>query len=316
MTRAPRTLIAIVGVTASGKTAVGEQVAQALGGEVVCADARQVFRELELGTGKPTPAERAAQPHRLFDLHALGESPSAGRWARAAAAVCEDAFARGVTPVLVGGSGLYLNALREGLHAEPPRDPALRAALEAECASAGVEAMHAQLRTLDPATADRLAPRDRQRVLRALEVVRASGHVLAWWRERPRERPLDAEWRAFELTCEPRWLSERIEQRTKQMWSDGLLEETRALVQGGHEPALRALAAIGYDEALARLAGRMTADEAERRMNERTRQLAKRQRTWFRHQMRAEPLPAAAETEALARRVVAAAGHADGGTEV
>ncbi|MEQ1834144.1 MAG: tRNA dimethylallyltransferase, partial [Candidatus Eisenbacteria bacterium] len=258
--------------------------------------------------GKPTPTERAAQPHRLFDLHALGESPSAGRWARAAAAVCEDAFARGVTPVLVGGSGLYLNALREGLHAEPPREPALRAALEAECASVGVEAMHAQLRTLDLATAERLAPRDRQRVLRALEVVRASGHVLAWWRERPRESPLVAEWRTFQLVGEPAWSSERIERRTREMWASGLLDETQALVEAGHEPALRALAAIGYDEALERLAGRMRADEAERRMNERTRQLAKRQRTWFRHQSRSEPLPASVGTAPLAQRIQAAAG--------
>jgi tRNA dimethylallyltransferase len=304
-----RTLIAIVGVTASGKTAAGEEVARALGGEVVCADARQVFRELELGTGKPTPAERASQPHHLFELLSLGEQPTAGAWARAAAAVCESCFARGVVPVLVGGSGLYLNALRDGLHPEPPKDAAVRASLEAECAEAGVPAMHERLRALDAATAAKLAPRDRQRILRALEVVRVSGQPLAWWRARPREAPLAADWLAWELVCDARELSRRIEQRTHEMWAHGLLEETRALLDSGHEAALRRLAAIGYDEALERLAGRMTAAAAERRMNERTRQLAKRQRTWFRHQFDAEPLPGTDGSAAVSAIVAAWRAH-------
>ena len=300
-----RTLIAIMGVTASGKTAVGELVASSLGGEVVCADARQLFRELVLGTGKPTRDELAALPHHLFDLHELGEQPTAGRWALAAANVCESCFARGVVPVLVGGSGLYLNALREGLHPEPPKDARVRAALESECAALGVEAMHARLRSLDPGSADRLAPRDRQRILRALEVVQVGGRPLAWWRERPREAPLAAEWRPYELVCEPVTLFERIEQRTRMMWECGLLEETRTLVLSGHEAALRRLAAIGYDEALDRLAGSLNAKEAERRMNERTRQLAKRQRTWFRHQTVAEPIPVMSGAEAGVAHILA-----------
>lgn len=300
-----RTLIAIMGVTASGKTAVAESVAASLGGEVVCADARQLFRDLELGTGKPTRDELAALPHHLFDLHELGEQPTAGRWALAAADVCESCFARDVVPVVVGGSGLYLNALREGLHPEPPKDASVRAALESECAASGVAAMHARLRSLDPGSADRLAPRDRQRILRALEVVQVGGHVLAWWRERPREAPLAAEWRAYELVCDPVALSERIEQRTRFMWESGLLEETRALVELGHESSLRRLAAIGYDEALDRLAGTIGASEAERRMNERTRQLAKRQRTWFRHQTLAERIAVASGADRAVEHILA-----------
>jgi len=278
-----RRLAAIVGATATGKTALGEELALRLGGEVVCADGRQVFRELEIGTGKPTPAERSARPHHLFDWLTLAERPTAGRWARAAATVCEDCFRRGVTPVLVGGSGLYLAALHEGLHPEPPRDPELRARLEAECAAAGAPQMHARLRAVDPAAAAALAPRDGQRVLRALEIVTASGHTLSWWRERPRQRPLEAEWHAWEVTCDAGQLVERIEQRTREMWQAGLLAETRALVAAGHEANLRRLAAIGYDEALAVLAGARTQSQAEATMSLRTRQLAKRQRTWFRH---------------------------------
>ena len=285
-----RTLVAIVGATATGKTAVGESVAARLAGEVVCADARQVFRELELGTGKPTPAERARRPHHLFAWLALGERSTAGRWARAAADVCEACFARGVTPVLVGGSGLYLAALQRGLHPEPPRDAAARGALERECDAVGVAAMHARLRERDPVAAASLGPRDRQRVLRALEITSVGGHTLAWWRERPREAPLAADWRAYELTCPPEQLAERIASRTRSMWERGLLAETRALRDAGLEPALRRLAAIGYDEALEQLAGRISPEQAEQRMNERTRQLAKRQRTWFRHQLAAVKL--------------------------
>jgi tRNA dimethylallyltransferase len=302
-----RTLLAVVGATATGKTAAGEALAERVAGEVVCADARQVFGELELGTGKPSPAERGMRPHHLFDWLSLGERSTAGRWARAAAEVCERCFARGVTPVLVGGSGLYLAALQRGLHPEPPRDPAARAELEAECDAVGVEEMHARLAQRDPEAAAALAKRDRQRVLRALEVNGTSGHTLAWWRTRPRVAPLTAEWRTFELTCAPEQLASRIAARTQAMWEQGLLEETRALSEAGLEPALRRLAAIGYDEALEWLAGRMSAAEAERRMNLRTRQLAKRQRTWFRHQMATEPLGLdAASAPGWAERVAAA----------
>jgi tRNA dimethylallyltransferase len=285
-----RTLVAVVGATATGKTAVGETLAAHLGGEVVCADARQVFRELELGTGKPTPAERGARPHHLFEWLTLGERPTAGRWARAAAEVCEGCFARGVTPVLVGGSGLYLAALQRGLHPEPPRDATTRATLEAECEAVGVEPMHARLAMRDPEAAAALGTRDRQRVLRALEITGVSGHTLSWWRARARESPLPADWRTYELRCPPALLGGRIAARTHAMWELGLLAETRALRDAGLEPVLRRLAAIGYDEALEQLAGRMSASEAEQRMNARTRQLAKRQRTWFRHQMAAEPV--------------------------
>ena len=285
-----RTIVAMVGATATGKTALGEALAATLGGEVVCADARQVFRELEIGTGKPTPAARAARPHHLFDWLALGERPTAGAWARAAAAACEACFERGTLPLLVGGSGLYVEALQRGLHPEPPKDAAVRARLVSECEAAGVEALHARLAALDPDAARALKVRDRQRVLRALEIVEVSGHTLGWWREHARESPLAAEWRAFQLVVEPAVLRARIAARTEAMWRDGLLEETRALIAAGKEEPLRRLSAIGYDEALDVLAGRLTPEAAKHAITLRTAQLAKRQRTWFRHQLSATTL--------------------------
>ena len=290
----PRTIVALVGATATGKTALGEALAARLGGEVVCADARQVFRELESGTGKPTPAERAARPHHLFDWLSLGERPTAGGWARAAAAACEACFARGTLPVLVGGSGLYVDALQRGLHPEPPKDATVRARLQRECEASGVEAMHARLAALDVDAARTLKPRDRQRVLRALEVVEVSGHTLGWWREHAREAPIAADWRAFQLVVEPATLRARIAERSEAMWRGGLLAETAALVEAGKEEPLRRLSAIGYDEALDVLAGRLSAEAARQTMSLRTAQLAKRQRTWFRHQLSATALEATA----------------------
>ena len=292
MSAAPRTLVALVGATATGKSDLGEAVAAAVGGEVVCADARQVFRELELGTGKPSPADRARRPHHLCDALTLRERPTAGWFARQARAVCEDAFARGVTPVLVGGSGLYVRALLEGLHEEPPQDLALRARLHEELAAEGPEALHARLAAVDPETAARLAPRDRQRVTRALEVHAASGRPLSWWHAHARREPFEADARLLEVTAPAGRLAERIHARTRAMFAAGLVAEVRGLVAAGLAEPLRALHAIGYDEALAVLEEGLAEDAAVAQVDQRTRQLAKRQRTWFRHQVRAPAVAA------------------------
>jgi tRNA dimethylallyltransferase len=290
---APR-IIAVVGATATGKTALGEALAEAVGGEVVCADSRQVFRELEIGTGKPDPAERATRPHHLFDALRLGQRASAGWYAGAAGAVCSAIHSRGRTPVLVGGSGLWLRAAQHGLSGEPPHDPRIRARLQAELACDGPEALHARLASVDPATAARLGPRDRQRITRALEVYEASGRPLSWWHAREGEAAVPGEWRVVELTLDPRDLEERIARRTHGMFENGLVEEVRSLVVAGNESALRSLRAVGYDEALELSAGRTTRAAAEAETNARTRRLAKRQRTWFRHQVEAVRLEAGA----------------------
>lgn len=282
--RPGRTLVAVVGATATGKSDLGEALAAALDGEVVCADARQVFRELETGTGKPSPAERAARPHHLFEALGLEERPSAGWYARTAREALEGVFGRGRPAVLVGGSGLYLRALLEGLHEEPPGDPAIRERLRAELLAGGPAALHARLAAVDPETAARLAPRDGQRVTRALEVHAASGRPLSWWHRHAERRPLVADVRRVEVTCATPRLIERIERRTRAMFDGGLVGETRALVEAGRGEALRALKAIGYASVLELLAGRLDRAAAEAQTNLRTRQLAKRQRTWFRHQ--------------------------------
>jgi len=305
--RAPARVLAIVGATATGKTDLAEAVAERLGGEVVCADSRQVFRELEIGTGKPTEAQRASQPHHLYDLLALGERASAGAFARVAAPTCEAVLARGRVPILVGGSGLYLRALERGLAPTPPHDPELRERLGDEARAVGLEALHARLASLDQETADRLGRRDAQRILRALEVVQATGRPLTSWHRDPVAAPLAVEWRIVELVVPPHSLAGRISVRTRAMLGGGLVEETRALTERGMEDELRKLRAIGYDECLDLIAGRIGLAQAHERIDLRTRQLAKRQRTWFRHQVEALPLDGTLEAPELLRAVIEAA---------
>jgi len=310
-----RVVVALVGCTASGKTAVGELVACGLDGEVVCADSRQVFRELDIGTGKPPAAERAARPHHLFDSlsvtaygPAAGDAPraTAGWYARAARVACAAVHARGRVPVLVGGSGLYLRAAREGLTPTPEVDPAIREQLQGELAARGAAALHRRLGERDPAAARAIHAADGQRITRALEVIESTGHGLAWWREQPATAAVEGEWRAFLLAVPPDELRRRIERRTHWMFENGLIDETQALIRRGLRPAMAALHAIGYDETLALMAGELERPAAEQRTRLRTAQLAKRQRTWFRHQMRAERIDASGDSdERLAAQVIA-----------
>jgi tRNA dimethylallyltransferase len=280
-----RRVIAVVGATATGKSAVAESVASRLGAEVTCLDSRQLFRELEIGTGKPTPAERTRRPHHLFEALGLDERPSAGWYARSAAAVCRAIHERGRPVVLVGGTGLYLRALRSGLAAEPAIPPGVRERLRHRLEREGAPALHAELVRVDPATAARLDPHDAQRITRALEVVETSGKPLSWWHAEAHRPGFDADWRVVELWVASRALAARIESRTRWMLAHGLIEETRSLLAAGRGPALRQLRAIGYDEALEVIEGLLDPSEAAVRIDVRTRRLAKRQRTWFRHQV-------------------------------
>lgn len=301
----PRVL-ALVGATATGKTAVAAAAAARLGGEIVCADSRQVYRELDLGTGKPDAAQRAAVPHHLFEALELDERASAGWYARVAAAAVAGVLERGKWPVLVGGSGLYVRALMHGLAEEPPHDASRRARLAEEARTLGAPELHRRLAAVDPETAGRLDPNDAQRVTRALEVWESSGRPLSWWHGHAPQAPLAADWRVLELTLAPADAAARIAARTRAMFDGGLIEETRALLASGRGDDLTRLRAIGYDEAADQLAGRATRAEAEERTNLRTRQLGKRQRTWFRHQIEALRVDAAsATTDALAARAVA-----------
>jgi tRNA dimethylallyltransferase len=278
--------LALVGPTASGKSALALEVARALGDvELVSVDSMQVYRGLDIGTAKPGAAERARVPHHLIDLVDPAAAYSAARFASDASAAITEANRRGRVALLVGGTMLYLKALLEGLDTLPAADPTLRAAIDVEAAALGWPALHAQLALVDPATAARLAPNDAQRIQRALEVWRLSGRPLSQLQGRRARTgpPLPL------IALEPddrAWLHARIARRFEQMLRDGLLDEVRALrARGDLSLQLPSMRCVGYRQAWQALdSGELEA--LRDRGIAATRQLAKRQLTWLRSMAR------------------------------
>ena len=254
--------------------------------EIVSVDSALVYRGMDIGTAKPSAAERAAVPHHLIDILEPTTAYSAARFVADARRLIDEITARGRLPLLVGGTMLYFKALREGLDDMPPADPALRRALDEEAAARGWPALHAELARVDPATAARLAPADAQRVQRALEVFRASGRPLSAWQRRGPGPVQAAAAAALPLVAlEPAsraWLHERIERRFDAMLAAGLLDEVRALRRRGDlHAALPSMRCVGYRQAWAALdSGRL--DGLREAGVAATRQLAKRQLTWLR----------------------------------
>ena len=285
--------IALAGPTASGKTATALALARRLPIEIVSVDSALVYRGMDIGTAKPSPAERAQVPHHLLDIRDPADSYSAADFAIDAARCIRDIASRGALPLLVGGTMLYFKALFEGLSSLPPADPAVRARLDAQAQAQGWPALHAQLAEVDPLTARRLAPQDAQRIQRALEVYLVSGQTLSDWHQAtptadPVLRPLPP---ALFVSLEPgdrAWLHARIAQRFDQMLEAGLLDEVRALrARGDLSKALPSMRCVGYRQAWEWLDDTEAGAPPDRsRLRERgiaaTRQLAKRQITWLR----------------------------------
>lgn len=274
--------VIVAGPTASGKSALAAMLAAELRGIVINADAMQLYRELRILTARPTPEEEAAVPHLLYGVRPAAESASAGWWRAAALAAMEETRAAGGLPILCGGSGLYLAALTDGLSAIPEVSADARAEARALLAELGPAGLHARLTSVDPATAARLRPSDSQRLARAWEVWRASGQGLAAWQAGEKT---GAAWHFTAIMIEPPRVELRaaIGRRFGLMLEQGGLEEVRALVSLGLDPALPAMRAHGVPELAAHLVGRLTIEEAAARAVLVTGQYAKRQATWFRH---------------------------------
>src|SRR2546428_1539572 len=244
-------LVCIVGPTASGKSALALDLAERLGGEIVSADSRQVYRNLDIGTAKPTAADRARVPHHCLDLVVPGEVFDAARFRDAAGAAIADIVRRGRVAFVVGGTGLYLRALLRGLCPAPPRAPALRAALATEEAAA----LHRRLGTVDPVAAARIAPADRVRVVRALEVALTSGVPLSRWQAEHRLAEPAYEALVIGLARPPAELDARIAARARAMMAAGFLDEVRALRRRGFDPDAPRLSAGRRPQHLARVQG-------------------------------------------------------------
>ncbi len=284
---APLPCLCLAGPTASGKTAAAFAVAEALAPqravEIVSVDSALVYRGMDIGTAKPSPAERRRVPHHLIDLIEPTQSYSAARFVADASAAIEAIRARGALPLLVGGTMLYFKALFDGLDAMPVADPAIRAALDREAARDGWPALHARLAEVDPATAARLAPGDSQRIQRALEVFRSSGRALSSFHRRAEAgaRPPPPPLISFEPLSRE-WLHRRIGERFAAMLDAGLVDEVRGLrARGDLHPELPSMRCVGYRQAWQALdAGDLSQLKATG--SAATRQLAKRQLTWLR----------------------------------
>lgn len=276
--------IAVMGPTASGKTAFAVEWAQRLGTEIVSVDSALVYRRLDIGSAKPDAATLAVAPHRMIDIRDPHETFSAADFAAEALPHMQALSAAGKVPLLVGGTGLYFRALLDGLSEMPAADPSVRAALNVQAAAEGWAAMHARLREVDPESAARIHPNDPQRILRALEIHRISGRSRSDWQSGPR-RPAFP-FRVLPVVLAPAdrgVLHERIERRFDQMLAQGFLDEVRGLMADPRlHPDLPSMRAVGYRQAWQHLAGAADFDTFRAQAIAATRQLAKRQLTWFR----------------------------------
>jgi tRNA dimethylallyltransferase len=281
-----KTAVLIAGPTASGKSALALSLARQAGGVVINTDSMQVYRDLRVLTARPSRSEEAEAPHRLFGHVDAGLNFSAGAWVADAAHVLAEARVQNRLAIFVGGSGLYFKALTRGLSAVPPIPSEIREAVRERLERDGVEALHAELSRRDAVSAERLKPRDRTRIARALEVILATGRSLSDW-HREGLPPLlpQGTFRALYLAPERDALYARIDARFEAMLDAGALEEVAQLAARDLDPLLPAMKAHGVPALIRHLRGEITRDEASAIGRADTRHYAKRQFTWFRHQL-------------------------------
>jgi len=273
------TLLVIAGPTAVGKTALCVRLAQLLGTEIVSADSRQFFREMSIGTAKPTPAEMQGVPHHFIDSHSITQDYNAGRYETDCLALLDQLFQRHRVVILTGGSGLYLQAVTDGFDALPTIDPAVRAGIQEELAAHGLASLVAELARLDPVAHARIDPQNPQRVVRALEVTRGTGQPFSSFHGQHTKAARPFEVVKIALTREREELYQRIDQRVDEMLAAGLLAEVESVLPYRHHNALQT---VGYQEIFGYLDGAYPWEEAVRLLKRNTRHYAKRQLTWLR----------------------------------
>ncbi len=306
-----KNLICIAGPTASGKTALSIALAKELGGEIVSCDSMQVYKRMDIGTAKPTAEETENIPHHMLSVAEPWEDFSVGKYCDMATPIVDDILARGKTAIIVGGTGLYMDALIRGNAFAPCPSTGCRERLEKLASEEGIDAVIAQLRKVDPESAQRLHPSDQKRIIRAMEVYLETGktitqHNLETQQIPPRYNPV---WFALE-DADRATLYERIDRRVEEMLRQGLLEEIKSLLAEGVPEKCTAMQAIGYKEFVDALAGRSSIETATELVQQASRKYAKRQLTWFRrnpaiHWLRRESGEGTSEILSKARQVLA-----------
>ncbi|MBN2341701.1 MAG: tRNA (adenosine(37)-N6)-dimethylallyltransferase MiaA [Deltaproteobacteria bacterium] len=278
-------LLVIVGPTASGKTGLVVSLARRFGFEIVGADSMQVYRGMNIGTATPTSEELDGVPHHLIDVVNPDEEYDAARYAKDADGVIADIHARGKRAMVVGGTGLYLRVLLQGLQSGPPPNPALRAELNARAEKEGWPALHVQLGRVDKDAFERLHPNDGVRIVRALEVYLQTGKPLTQWQREHEFSTLRYPHRMLGVLRPKEELNERINRRVVQMFDDGFIEEVNALRAAGYASSLKPMQALGYKPINQHLEGELSLAEAIEQTQTTTRRFAKRQRTWFKKEV-------------------------------
>jgi tRNA dimethylallyltransferase len=277
--------LAITGPTTSGKTKLSIAVAEALDGEIICMDSRQIYRGMDIGTDKVSPEHRRRIPHHGLDIRDPDEFYSAGQFGRDARRAIEEISGRGRVPLLVGGTGLFLRSLTHPIFEQPDLDAGRLEALRAFMARQRTTELGRWVQALDPRRIDLAREGGPQRLGRTIEVALLTGHPLSWWHERGAndQEPLSGMICVLDMDREE--LDQRIDARVSRMATDGLVDEVRGLLEKGYGPDDPGLSGTGYREVAAYLDGDMTLEEALDRMRSQTRQYARRQLTWFRHQL-------------------------------
>ncbi len=275
----------LVGPTASGKTTVAMELAKLIPSEIISADSRQIYKYLDIGTAKPTRAQRNTVPHHFVDELPPDRDFSAGEFGERAARVVDEIFARDRTPLVVGGSGLYVQALIDGFFEGPGADKEFREALEARIAAGELPQLMEELRTIDPVSAGRIDPTKPRRIVRALEVYHITGKPLSQL-HREAQREITFTPVLFGLAWDRKALYDRINRRCEEMLRAGLLAEVESLERRGYTVRLNALNTVGYAEAFQYRRGEISYEEMVRLFKQNTRRYAKRQLTWFRRDKR------------------------------
>lgn len=277
--------VLIAGPTASGKSALALKLARDYGGVVINTDAMQVYRELRILSARPSASEEGQAPHYLYGFVSAFEPFSVGRWLDAARVALAEVRAQGLLPIFAGGTGLYFAALLQGLSPIPEIHASIRVEARQRLSELGNERFHGELKARDPAMGERLSPGDSQRLVRAWEVIEATGQSLAEWQALKGKPVLEGDLARYVLKPNRDWLVERIARRFKAMIAGGALDEVQALRDGGLGADLPAARALGVPSLRAHLDGQLSLDAAVEQAISETRRYAKRQMTWFRHQM-------------------------------
>ncbi len=281
----PPLFLAVVGPTASGKTDLAIELAQHIGAEILCVDAIQVYRGLDVGSAKPTAEQQARVVHHGIDIVSPTEKFNAARYAEAVEPIVERADATNQPLVLCGGTGLYYRALLEGFFEAPEPDPAIREVIQYRIDREGADALHAELAALDPETAAPIHPNDARRIARALELIQLTGEPVSRLRARQQLKPWIDKTLVVGILRQRDQLRARVLQRTRWMYDNGLIDETRQLLDLGCDESYTAMQGLGYKECALYLKDKISLDESVEMTIQGTRRYSKRQMTWFRRQM-------------------------------